>query len=419
MKSLARLFNFAGYKTKDVQVSTRDKFVRIDLERDNTKPFQCHRCGGFLGRKRGQHKLKIKHLSIMGFDTFIYFWRGKGHCSRCKKARSERVNFLSKATPHYTEQYAEWVGTMCEFAAVSRVAEFCDDGNMTIRRIDLERMQRMFKKYKIPKVTRIAVDEVYARKKPQKGENRNDRFFTIITDLNTRRVIWVSEGRSKKALDQFFIILGKRQCRDIKVVAMDQFEGYASSTKEYCKNAKIVWDRFHLMQRFEEVVNETRKDLHNELGNNDPSMPLSRGKYRFIFLKKSSRRTREEQSHIDQLSEDNRDFLHLEIIKEMMISFFDQQTVEDAKRVFDELTYIIWQAGFKHLKRWSDNFFSGWDIVKNFFEERVTSALAEGMNNVIKTLKRQAYGFRNMDYFRYKIMQVCGYLNSRYITLDP
>ena len=40
--------------------------------------------------------------------------------------------------------------------------------------------------------------------------------------------------------------------------------------------------------------------------------------------------------------------------------------------------------------------------------------LAEGVNNVIKSFKRRSFGFRNMDYFRLKIMQVCSYLNSRF-----
>lgn len=69
----------------------------------------------------------------------------------------------------------------------------------------------------------------------------------------------------------------------------------------------------------------------------------------------------------------------------------------------------------RSLETWWRNLSSGWETLKNYFEFPVTSALAEGVNNVIKSLKRRAFGFRNMDYFRLKIMQVCGYLNSRYI----
>lgn len=71
----------------------------------------------------------------------------------------------------------------------------------------------------------ISVDEVYARKTKLEEETRSDLFFTVISDLKTRKVIWVSQGRSKEALDEFFILLGKNACKKIKVVATDQFTG--------------------------------------------------------------------------------------------------------------------------------------------------------------------------------------------------
>ena len=67
---------------------------------------------------------------------------------------------------------------------------------------------------------------------------------------------------------------------------------------------------------------------------------------------------------------------------------------------------------------WFNNLDRNWSTLKNYFTVKVTSALSEGQNNVIKTLKRRAYGYRNMEHFRLKILQVCGYLNSRYFK-DP
>lgn len=417
MKSLARIFQFDGYKTLDVHTSTKDRTIKVDLERCSDKPGKCHRCGGFLGRKRGQHRVRVKQLSIMGFETEIRFWRYKGHCSRCKKARSEAVSFLSKESPHLTQELSDWLGTMCEFASVSRVAEFCKQNASTLRNLDFKRLKRMLKHYKIPEVTHIAVDEVYARKKSKfKGESRNERFFTVITDLNTRKVIWVSQGRSKEALDQFYALLGAKACKKILVVAMDQFDGYAAATKDSCPNATVVWDKFHIMQNLQEAVNETRKELHGELSSKDPLFHLTRGKHKYIFLKRGSKRSGEETEHIEAVLKENGRFLFLELIKERMLTFFEESSADNAKDVLDQLTAWAWQAKFDPLKRYFDNLHKGWDTLKNYFSFRVTTALAEGTNNVIKALKRQAFGYRDMDYFRYKIMQKCGYLNSRYIS---
>lgn len=68
--------------------------------------------------------------------------------------------------------------------------------------------------------------------------------------------------------------------------------------------------------------------------------------------------------------------------------------------------------------KWHNHLEKGWLTLKNYFKYRVTSALSEGQNKLIKMLKRRAFGYRNMLYFRLKIMQVCEYLNSRFVSLD-
>jgi transposase len=417
MSSIPRFAqNFEGYQTVDFKEFLGQGRIEIHLERKEDKPWQCCRCEGELKAERGRYRMRLESLPVGGIRTFVYFWRYKGHCEKCDKARSEKVDFVAKESPHLTQDFAWWIGRICEIAPVCRVAELLGQDEMTAWRVDLRRMQRMLSKYKIPEVTEISVDEVYARKKAKSAEeSRDERFFTVVTDLKTHRVIWVSESRSQKALDQFFLLIGDEAAKKIKVVAMDQHEDYFASVKKYCPNATPVFDRFHLMQNFEKAVNETRKDLHEELPKAYSLRDLTRGQYRYIFLKKESRRTEQERVHINQVLKANQKFAKLEIIKERMISFFDQPSAENAKQVLDDIGDWAWQEGFTALRKWHANFEMQWKTIANYFTHRVTTALSEGVNNVIKMLKRRAFGYRNMEYFRLKIMQVCGYLNSRYI----
>lgn len=415
MNGLSRIFVYEGYEILDTRISMRDKTVEFVLDRNDVKEARCHRCQTLLGRTRGRHRLKIRELAIMGFKTFVSFWRLKADCSKCKKARSEAVSFLAKESPHLTQRYAWWIGTMCEFAPVSRVAEFTDNPRHTVQRVDYKRLRRMLKHYRIPEASMISVDEVYARKKPRKGETRDDRFFTVITDLRTRRVIWVADSRRKEALDQFFLIIGKEAAAKIKIVACDQHEGYKASVHEHCPNAMVVWDKFHLLQSFGEVVNETRKEIFEHLASHDEAKKLCRGKYRFLFLKKNRHRTKDEVEHIEEAMARNGFLYRLELIKELMHQVFDEKEEKEAWRRFQQLGSWISQTPFHHLKKWWGNLEANWDTFKNYFLCRVTSAVSEGQNNVIKALKRRAYGYRNMEYFKLKILQVCGYLNSRFI----
>lgn len=407
---------FEGFEIIDFKEFLTEGRIEIHLFRKPKKQWRCHRCRTVLGVQRGKHKMCLEGMPLMGFKMFIHFWRHKGHCDRCKKARSEHVEFIAEERPHLTKDYAWWIGRPCEIAPVSRVAELTEQNEMTTWRLDLQRMKQMAAHYKIPKVKRISVDEVYARKKAKSElESRNERFFTVVSDLDTRRVIWVSPSRDKNSLDQFFILLGEEACKEIEVVAADQHDDYAASVKEFCPKAKLVWDRFHIMQNFEKALNDQRIELHSEVGKRSELHRQTRGKYKYIFLKAADRRTEDERQHINEVVKANEGFFKLELIKEKMLSFFDQASEAKAKEVFEEVGDWIWQAGFKSLQKWFTNLNGGWATLKNYFDYRVTSALSEGHNNVIKMLKRRGFGYRNMLYFRLKIMQVCGYLNSRYV----
>lgn len=414
---LKRLFKYTGYSTVDVKISSKDKTVKILLERKSNKSFKCHACGSRLERLRGHHRYELKELPTMDYKTSVIFWRYKGFCSKCQKTRNEHVDFIAKESPHYTQKYAWWLGEMCEFSTIKQAAEFNDQSQSSLRNIDYKRMRRMLQKYEIPKVRWISVDEVYARRKSTfKNESRNAKFFTVITDLDTRKVIWVSDSRDKEGLDEFFMLLGKEACKEIRVVAMDQHEAYRSSVAENCPNAEVVWDRFHIMQSFNEAVNDTRKQLHDNLDNDDPIKPLTRGKYRFVFTKNKSSRSSKDQKHLESVFKMNADFFRLELIREHMAKFFESKAEEEAKEILDQMTYWIYECKFYFLKRWVDRFQSKWHVAKNYFKYRVTTAVSEGINNVIKAVKRQAFGFRNMNYFKLKIMQRCGYLNSKFIN---
>jgi transposase len=410
---------FEGFEVRDFKEFLSEGRIDIYLEPLEAKPWVCHRCGSELGVQRGKHPVKLEAMPLMGFRFFVHFMRYKGHCTKCKKARSEKVEFISEETPHLTTDFAWWIGRICEIAAVSRVAELTNQDETTTWRLDLHRMQRMLESYKIPKVKKISVDEVYARKKPKSPyESRDERFFTVVSDLETHRVIWVSQSRNKNALDQFFMLIGVDACSEIEVVAADQHDDYAQSVREFCKNAMLVWDKFHIMQNFESAVNDQRATLHGELPSGSTMQRLTRGKYKYMFLKRADRRTEEERLHINEVLKYNEPFAKLEIIKERMLTFFDSPSEQQAKEVFEQVGEWIWQAGFESLMKWHKNLENGWQTLKNYFHHRVSSALSEGHNNVIKMLKRRAFGYRNMLYFRLKIMQVCGYLNSRYIATN-
>jgi len=408
--------SFQGFEIKDIKEWASERRMELVLESKPEREHFCCRCGCDLEWMDGRYWLKSHHLRVMGWTVVVCFWREKRFCPQCNKVRSEAIDFLCPTTPHVTMELAWWINRLTEITSVMAVSRLESLDKMTCYAVDKYILMRLLQGYRIPKVTQISVDEVYARGPTQlkDGETRSDLFLTVIVDIATRKVIWVGKSRRKEALDQFFQLLGPEACQDIEVVATDQHEDYAASVRQYCPKATLVWDRFHLVRIFEEAVNETRKELHSELPPSSELARLTRGQFRFLFLEKESRRSEADRKHINDVLKENERFAKLELIKERMLQFFDQSDEQAARSVFDEVGDWIAQAGFSHLWKWANNFEKGWDTVKNYFRYKVTTGVSEGINRAIKGLKWQAYGYRDMEYFKLKILQKCGYLNSRF-----
>jgi len=407
--------NFHGFFVKDIKEWKSEQRLEIHLEREHDKEQFCCRCGSELGNYHDQYKLRVKHLKMMGWKVELIFFREKRKCGTCNKVRAEHIEWLSETSPHVSMDLAWWLNRLTEITSVLAVSRLENLDKRSCYKVDKYILRRLLQGYKIPKVTKISVDEVYARgpKQLKKGETRDDLFLTIIIDVNTRKVIWVSHSRRKEALDEFFKIIGKKACDEMKIVATDQHEGYGASIREHCPNAKQVWDRFHLVQRFNEALNEDRKD---EL---DRSMPKGysenylKGKFRFIYLTKASERSNSQQRHIDDISKDNLKIAKMEIIKEHFHRMFDCDDPEEARIMLSEIYQWSMDCGAQNIFKWVKKIREK-ETFWNYFGNKVTTSVSEGMNRVIKGLKWQAYGYKDMAYFALKILQKCGYLNSNF-----
>lgn len=407
---------FQGFKTRDIKEYIKESRLEIHLESDEDRVCLCNVCGKKLGAKKDSYFVRAKHVRAMGWSAEVCFFREKRHCSNCKKVRSEWIDWLCPTSPHMTMELSWWINRLSEVTTVMQVSKLEAIDKMACYKVDKYILQRLLQGYKIPTVTHISVDEVYARSNVQKkkGETRDDLFLTVVIDQRTHKVIWVSQSRRKEALDLFFELIGPEGCKQIKVVTCDQHRGYAESVAQYCPEADLVWDRFHLVQSFNEALNEERKKEWDRYG--DPSLKeddLLAGKYRYVYLTKAKNRNKTDQRHIDMVMKKNERIAKLEMIKEHFHKMFDQTDELTAQVMLLECLEWSMQTGSLFLQKYFQALRDRRELW-NYFKHRLTSGVSEGVNRAIKTLKWVAYGYKDMAYFALKIMQKCGYLNSRY-----
>lgn len=406
--------SFQGYFVKDIKEFIKTQYMEIHLESEPDRERLCNACGEVLGAMHDRYYVKARHLRAFNWTVVLCFFREKRFCPNCNKVRSEYINFLCPTSPHITLELAWWISRLSEVTTVLSVSKLESIDKMSCYKVDKYILRRMLQGYQIPKVTHISVDEVYARSPVQQKdhETRDDLFLTVIVDQKTHKVIWVSPSRRKEALDTFFEMIGSEQCKDIQVVTCDQHRGYGESVSQYCPNADLVWDRFHLVQSFNEALNEERKKEWDKYGDPEGDDLMS-GKYRYIFLTKAKNRSVKDQWHIDEVMKKNERIAKMEMIKEHFHKMFEVQDELTAKTMLCDCYEWSYQAKAWNLAKYFWNLMERKELW-NYFKHKLTSGVSEGINRAIKTLKWVAYGYKDMSYFALKIMQKCGYLNSKY-----
>lgn len=197
---------------------------------------RCSRCG----RKcPGYDRLRPRrwwHLDFGAWEVQLEATLCRVECSRCGVV-VEQVSWAapdSRFTLHF-EDYVGWLAQRCDKTAISTMLRIAWRSVGTI-------LERVVERHRAPidwtKVKAIATDELSFRK--------GHHYLTLVSDLETGRILWSKEGRSAATLEAFFAEIGTEACARIQHAAIDMFEGYAQAIRRCLPNATIIFDRFHV-----------------------------------------------------------------------------------------------------------------------------------------------------------------------------
>jgi transposase len=278
-----------------------------------------------------------------------------------------------------------------------------------VYRIDKDILEEKFneKPVPIPAAVTLSVDEVSYKK--------YHRYLTNVVDVDLKAVIWNDKGRKTEILDKYYAGIGEDACERIESVALDGDRTYISSTAKYAVNAMIVYDKFHLIQKLNWAVDMTRKyELRKaRKENNNELIDLANCKQRFLLLKNKNNLTQIQSDYLKRLCEINEPIYKAMLLKESFLKVYDYQIPEEAQAYLEDWIKDAFSSAVETFKIIASSFKDKLQYIVNWFKKKISSAISEGINNKIKRLKRMAYGYRDVEYFKLKIHQHCGLLNPR------
>jgi transposase len=247
--------------------------------------------------------------------------------------------------------------------------------------------------------TRLGIDEVAY----EKGHS----YLTVVRDIGQGKVIWVGQMRKKETLDAFFTELGAEKCARIELCVLDMWDPYIASIHEHT-HAEIVYDLFYIAQKINDAVDTIRK---HEFVKADLATRKKFKKKRFLILKRGKRLNDDSRETLTALMEENERLYQAYLLKEQALDIFDEQ---DEATAVHRLTRWFENVEAAHLSPFDavvKTITSYLDGILNYFKYRLTNTASEAFNTKINIIKRRTYGFHDLEYFKLKILHVCGRLS--------
>lgn len=344
----------------------------------------CPHCEKYLDVLHQNKYVLVKDLSISGMKVYLKVPRRKFYCRQCQKYTTEQLTWLD-SKQSITNRYKEYIYAKVKDLTVEQVGRNENLGTKQVQKIFNELAKTEIKNQDWGTPKRLSLDE-FSRRKGQ------GRFATILTDLDKSSLLEVIDSHQSddiiKALKR--IPLAVRE--QVEEVCVDMWGGFPKVIKAVFPNAKIVIDRFHVQKLVNKNLNKIRLKLE-----------LKGLKNRNLITTAQSQLTELDKTELEVL---------LQVSPTLRIA---HELKEDIMKIYN--SDITSSRAIKQMKKWltSANIILGNAAdtlnlhlleICNYFTNRTTSGVTEGLNTRIKLILRQSYGFKNFDMMRDKLL-VC------------
>jgi transposase len=234
---------------------------------------------------------------------------------------------------------------------------------------------------------------------------KGHKYLTLVTDIDGHRVIYVTHGNDGASVRRFLRWFGPKRCRRIKVVVTDIHDPYTSVLKKALPKAALVYDHFHVSKVVHDALDEIRRRIQRQLP--PTNRRIIKGQ-RYVLLRARENLSDKQRVSLQEVLALNTDLTAGHILKEAFREVFKAKDVKDGRKRLKEWERQVRESGVPELIHVLKTINRRRKGIENFFRYRVANGMAEGFNNVVGTIKKQAYGFHDRNYLRLKILRICG-----------
>ena len=351
----------------------------------------CPACGSWDTVHRQGFKERMLRLVPMGMrPTYLRLGIWRLQCKSCGALRWPRLPFVRGKARH-TRRFAQFAIDLVHWMTVLGVARVLRVGWDLVKDIHKEHLKNKYQAPPLKDLKYLGIDEFSIRK----GRS----YMSIFVDLQSGRILHAVEGNAGKDIVPFLKVL-RRKAPNLKAIAMDMSTAFSSAVEEHLPGVAIVFDRYHVSALMNKGIEDLRREQQSQL--DEEGQKVLKGT-RFLLLKNYETLDQKKQTRLAQLLQANAPLLTLHTMKEQFREFWEKDSIEQAIPFLDAWCTDAEKSDVKELKKIAITLMHHSHGLLNYYYHRISCGLVEGINNKIKTLKRQAYGFRDMTYFKLRL----------------
>lgn len=306
---------------------------------------------------------------------------------------------FARAQVRYTRKLEKFVDQLSRIMTLLDVAVLTTLSWDTVKEIAKRRLRRDYGRIDLKGLRYLSIDEIYVGK--QRG------YYTLVMDIESGRIVWVSQGRGKAGLRGFWPRLRRSRVR-IRAVAMDMSGAYWAAVLEQLPGVALVFDKFHIIQLMNHRLDELRRELVNEA---EGPMKLVIKGTRYLLLTRAINLKEDQLPKLEQALKLNEPLSQGWYLKEELSLLWEQDSYAEMNQFLSQWCDRARQTGVRQLQKMAKTLEVHRSGILSWWKHRINNGRMEGTNNKIKTLNRQAYGYRDEDFF---ILRLLGLHETRY-----
>lgn len=416
MSELEKILRLENYKIIRIEErSEKNRMIKIIYVESKNKKEKCPVCCEYTSSIHDRLKpIEVKYLKVIEQDTKINIIKKRFVCHKCNKKFTEKLDLNQKGKTISNKLEQKVLKDLLNYnLSMKYIGESNNISSDSVRKI-LKNAMSKYPEHMINLPRVISLDEF-------KADTDKGKYAFILNDPIHRKALDVLPSRKKEYLIQYFTYCENRH--SVEYVISDMYETYLLVTKIMFPKAKYVVDRFHYTRYIMDALDDVRIRLQKKYGYNSKEYRMLKNKKNVTLLRKYSNdidwwtyTKRYKNKHMvdilkhdlrEQLLDINQELKQAYILKELFLDLLNYSNYEYIEKEIKEWIGVCKGCGLQEFEDASKTI-ENWlpYIVNSFIDKKFSNGYTEGLNNKIKVIKRVAFGYKNFDFFRLRLMYI-------------